>query len=244
MPGRRVRDESAITGTATTVPAVTQRNAATRSVRARRGGPPGYPGYVNPADRLQTVENDPQLLALPSAYFAQRTWMLANAHKLRLEAEWQKIKLFYITMTDFAKLQKSLDREVNPLEVSLEPWVAMIRDNMMVRIAQSRMTEGTLIQFDVLHESLRIRIEEGRVGDVTAAMAEIRALFDDHAKLWLDYNACIPVPYRLKMGELFSWAMEKLVTRREVGLGLDGGIFRREAVPEIMDHVVKVYCES
>jgi hypothetical protein len=207
MPGRRLEAESDVRDTVTGAQPIS--------------APPGYPGYeyIRLADRLHAVETDPNLLALPSAQFAQRTWMLANAHALVLQAEWQSIKLLYITMTDFAKLQKSLDREVDPVEVPLGPWVAMMRENMRAHIDNNRMSEDCLLQFELLHASLWIRIGEGRAREVRETMAALQTLFNDHAKLWLDYNACIPVPYRLKMADLFPWIMEKwgLAAKRWLG---------------------------
>jgi hypothetical protein len=233
MPGRRL--ESDVMDTVTGAQPITAPGVV----------PPGSGyEYIRLADRLHTVETDPNLLALPSAQFAQRTWMLANAHALVLQAEWQSIKLLYITMTDFAKLQKSLDREVDPVEVPLGPWVAMMRENMRAHIDNNRMSEDCLLQFELLHASLWIRIGEGRAREVRETMAALQTLFNDHAKLWLDYNACIPAPYRLKMADLFPWIMEKWVLQRNDESGPDTGFFRKEAVPEIMEHVATVYCES
>jgi hypothetical protein len=229
MPGRRL--ESDVMDTVTGAQPITAPGVV----------PPGSGyEYIRLADRLHTVETDPNLLALPSAQFAQRTWMLANAHALVLQAEWQSIKLLYITMTDFAKLQKSLDREVDPVEVPLGPWVAMMRENMRVHIDNNRMSEDCLLQFGLLHASLWIRIEEGQAREVRETMAALQTLFNDHAKLWLDYNACIPAPYRLKMADLFPWIMAKWVLQRND----ESGFFRKEVVPEIMEHVATVYCES
>jgi hypothetical protein len=233
MPGRRL--ESDVMDTVTGAQPITAPGVV----------PPGSGyEYIRLADRLHTVETDPNLLALPSAQFAQRTWMLANAHALVLQAEWQSIKLLYITMTEFAKLQKSLDREVDPVEVPLGPWVAMMRENMRAHIDNNRMSEDCLLQFELLHASLWIRIGEGRAREVRETMAALQTLFNDHAKLWLDYNACIPAPYRLKMADLFPWIMEKWVLQRNDESGPDTGFFRKEAVPEIMEHVATVYCES
>jgi hypothetical protein len=229
MPGRRL--ESDVMDTVTGAQPITAPGVV----------PPGSGyEYIRLADRLHTVETDPNLLALPSAQFAQRTWMLANAHALVLQAEWQSIKLLYITMTEFAKLQKSLDREVDPVEVPLGPWVAMMRENMRVHIDNNRMSEDCLLQFGLLHASLWIRIEEGQAREVRETMAALQTLFNDHAKLWLDYNACIPAPYRLKMADLFPWIMAKWVLQRND----ESGFFRKEVVPEIMEHVATVYCES
>jgi hypothetical protein len=233
MPGRRL--ESDVMDTVTGAQPITAPGVV----------PPGSGyEYIRLADRLHAVETDPNLLALPSAQFAQRTWMLANAHALVLQAEWQSIKLLYITMTEFAKLQKSLDREVDPVEVPLGPWVAMMRENMRAHIDNNRMSEDCLLQFELLHASLWIRIGEGRAREVRETMAALQTLFNDHAKLWLDYNACIPAPYRLKMADLFPWIMEKWVLQRNDESGPDTGFFRKEAVPEIMEHVATVYCES
>ena len=128
--------------------------------------------YVRPVERLHTAEDDSNLLAIPSAYFAQRTWMVAHVNEQILHAEWQRIKHFYITMTDFAKLQSKLDREVDSEEVAL-PWLEMIGENIEEQIASNRMSTDIVFQFELLHARIRTSVEEGRLLEVLETMATI-----------------------------------------------------------------------